>query len=470
MSIKDFDFVIIGSGPAGQKAALQARQAGASVVVIERERTVGGHCVHYGTIPSKTLRETTLALDSFRARGGRVFDLQVPEGTKVESLMTRLERVIGAHVHYISDQLGRTGIQVIAGRAQFLSPKEIEVVSVTRERTVVTGKNIVVATGSRPRQPTNVPVDHEHILDSDSILSITYLPRSITILGAGVIASEYASIFAALGVEVTMVDRRDRPLGFLDRDLTDAFEASFRRRGGVYFPCESVNEVTFDGLMTHTYLESGKILKSEKLLCALGRVANLEDLHLENAGLEATARGLLKVDQSLRTSVPHIYAVGDVIGPPSLASSAMEQGRRAACHALGLPAPSTMNLVPAGIYTIPEMSAVGLTEEEAVEKYGGVMTGFAHYEEIARGHVAGVTDGLLKLVCDAAGERVLGIHIVGEGATELIHVGQMGLLMGANIDTFVENTFNFPTFAECYRVAALNIVEKRTQKRATKAA
>ncbi len=461
-----FDMVVIGSGPAGQKAAIQGSKANKKVLVIEKETAVGGHCVHYGTIPSKTLRETTVALEGFRTRAAGAFDLSIPEGTKVTSLMTRLQQVVRGHEEYIGDQLERNGIEVRKGRARFVSDHKIEVQSVSRtQNSLVYGEVIIVATGSSPRRPDNVPIDHEHILDSDSLLSLNYLPRSLTVLGAGVIASEYASIFASLGTKVTMIDNRDRPVGFLDSDLTDRFEAAFRRKGGLYLPKEKIESVEFDGMMTKTYLGGGKVIESEKLLCALGRLANIRGLNLEGIGIEPTSRGLLPVDENLRTSIPHIYGVGDVIGPPSLASSAMEQGRRAACHALGLPTPGNLDTIPSGIYTIPEMSSVGLTEAQAIEKYGDAVVGRAKFEEIARGHVSGVTDGLLKLVSDPEGRRVLGIHIVGESATELIHVGQMAILTKADISVFIDNTFNFPTFAECYRVAALDVVGQVEERR-----
>ena len=460
-----FDLVVLGSGPGGQKAAIQAAKAGARVAVVEQKRDVGGHCVHSATIPSKTLRETTLALDVFRSRSGELFELDIPEGTRVESLLQRLDCVTQGHVDFISNQLERNGVEIIGGRARFASPHVIEVESVRGPLRRVEAEYVIVATGSRPRQPNNIAIDHEHILDSDSVLSLTYLPRSLVVLGAGVIGSEYASIFSSLGVEVILIDRRDRPVAFLDRDLTDGFEQAFKRRGGVYIPGTLPESVEFDGIEVCVRLNEGNTLRAEKVLCSLGRIPNLEALQLEKAGLSANARGILEVDGALRTSVPHIFGVGDVIGPPSLASWAMEQGRRAARNALGLDTSSHTGPSPAGIYTIPEMAMVGMTEEEVRKEHGDATVGVARYSELSRGHIAGVTDGLLKIVADPSGERVLGVHILGEGATELIHVGQMALLMNASPSVFVENTFNFPTFAEGYRVAALSIAG---QKRGTK--
>jgi len=460
--METFDFVIIGSGPAGQKAAIEASEAGRTVLVVEQDHSVGGACVHRGTIPSKTLRETAMALLGFRRRTGSVFEVQMPQDLQVVSLMTRMEQVIRGHERYMSSQLHRARITSCHGRASFLSPSEIEITNVLGERRKVHAAQIVIATGSRPRSPKEIPIDHEHILDSDSILSMIYLPQSLTVLGAGVIASEYASIFASLGVKVTMIDRGDRPVSFLDAELTQRFLADFERVGGRFIGKAKVQKVEWDGISAvQTSLEDGTVISSEKLLCALGREANLQGLKIECAGLKPSDRGLLVVNEYCQTSVPHIYAVGDVIGPPSLASSSMEQGRRAARHALSLPLGGSKESIPMGIYTIPEMSSVGLNEQQAVERFGGAIVGRAPFEELARGQIAAIEHGLLKLVADPSGQKLLGVQIVGEGAAELIHLGQMGLAYGADIDVFIENIFNFPTLAEAYRVAALDIARKR---------
>ena len=278
------------------------------------------------------------------------------------------------------------------------------------------------------------------------------------------IASEYASIFALLGVQVTMVDTADRPLKFLDKELTDQFCQAFEETGGKYCGQQKIKNVQWDGFSkVTTTFENGETLESEKMLVALGRVANLEHLHIQAAGITPTPRGLIPVNDQCQTTVPHIYAVGDVIGPPSLASCSMEQGRRAVCHALDINPGVTPENIPMGIYTIPEMSSVGLSEQEAREKCGGAIVGRAHFSEIARGQISGMTSGLLKMIADPKGEKLLGVHIVGEGATELIHIGQMGLLHNLHIDRFVENIFNFPTLAEAYRVAALDIAKQRNK-------
>ena len=456
-----YDLIVIGSGPAGQKAAIQGAKAGKHVALIEQNREVGGACVYQGTIPSKTLRESAIQMVQF-LQATDVFEFRMRDDVKIASLMTRLDKVVHAHGAFMTEQVARNGIERWHGRAQFISDREIQVKGLDGTTTALTGQRIVIATGSRPRVPDHIPIDHEHILDSDSILSLVYLPKSLTVLGGGVIASEYASIFSLLGVQVTMIDTADRPLKFLDPELTDQFCEAFEKTGGRYRGQLTIQSAQWDGFSkVITRLENGEILESEKMLVALGRVANLEHLNIQAAGLDPTTRGLIAVNAHCQTTVPHIYAVGDVIGPPSLASCSMEQGRRAACHALGLDSGDAPEHIPMGIYTIPEMSSVGLSEQDAIEKFGGALVGRARFHEIARGQISGMTNGLMKMVADAKGEKLLGVHIVGEGATELIHIGQMGLLHNIDIDRFVDNIFNFPTLAEAYRVAALDIAKQR---------
>ena len=456
-----FDLIVIGSGPAGQKAAIQGAKAGKRVAVVEQTRQVGGACVYQGTIPSKTLRESALQMVRFLGTTN-VFEFRLRDDVKIASLMTRLDHVTRAHGAFMNEQLTRNGIERFHGRATFLSDREVQIQCLDGSRTNLHAPIIVIATGSRPRVPDHIPIDHEHILDSDSILSLVYLPKTLTVLGGGVIASEYASIFALLGVQVVMVDTADRPLKFLDQELTDQFCQAFEKTGGRYQGQQKIQEVRWDGFSkVLTTLGNGQTLESEKMLVALGRVANIDHLNVQAAGLTPTSRGLISVNEHCQTSVPHIYAVGDVIGPPSLASCSMEQGRRAVCHALHLNPGCPPEHIPLGIYTIPEMSCVGLSEQEVREQQGGALIGRARFQEIARGQISGMTNGLLKMISDQKGERLLGIHIVGEGATELIHIGQMGLLHQIHIDRFVENIFNFPTLAEAYRVAALDIVKQR---------
>lgn len=462
---ESFDMIVIGSGPAGQKAAVQAAKQGRKVALIERGRELGGSCVHRGTIPSKTLRENALRVKNMRMNAA-IANFELAEDLELVTLISRLEEVLDAHDNYMRKQLERNNVNVIHGRAKFLSPTQVEITKVRGESLLMEAEHIVIATGSYPRNPANIAIDHENLFDSDSILSMMYLPKSLTVLGGGVIASEYASIFQALGVKVTMVDKYPSPLGFLDEDLTAKFVSAFEHMGGTWLGNKNVLRSYWNGFdKTVTECEDGTVVESDKLLCAAGRLANVDDLCIENAGLKLNDRGLISVNDNLQTEVFTIYAAGDVIGPPSLASASMEQGRRASCNALDMPVGAMQSLIPSGIYSIPELSSVGLSEKQAREKYGDILIGVSNFEEIARGQISGIQDGMLKIVCDADGMRVLGVMIVGEGATELIHIGQMALIAEANVDIFIESIFNFPTLAEAYRVAALEIIGQRATKR-----
>lgn len=464
-----FDIIVIGAGPAGQKAAIQGAKAGKRVALIERERGIGGSCVYRGTIPSKTLRESALHLDRLK-RAGTAFEFSLKPDTQIATLLSRLEDVVKTHDTFMSKQLRRNGISLFHGRAHFINKRIIEMQAVDGARQQFTADTIVVATGSRPRNPDEIPVDHEHILDSDSLLSMIYLPRSLAIIGGGVIGCEYASIFALLGVHVTLIDRAPAPLQFMDQELVKQFIESFAQQGGHYLGGQKVKNVHWDDA-THvvTTLGNGLTIKSEKLLVALGRQANVEDLNLGAAGLMVTTKGTLSVNQFCQTNVPHIYAVGDMVGAPALASKAMEQGRRAVRHALNLPIGDAASTIPLGVYTIPEMASIGLDETSARERYRDPLIGRAKFEEVARAQISGTGHGLLKMVADPAGERLLGVQIVGDSATELVHVGQLALQQGATIESFIDNVFNFPTYAEAYRVAALDILGQ-VAKRQTAAA
>ena len=467
----DFEMLVIGSGPAGQKAAIQAAKAGRRVAIVEREREVGGACVHTGTIPSKSLREQALrrravlrlgtgAGASSRRPAADAHDVPLAE------LLADVGATVAAHDRYMGAQLERNGIERLHARARFQDSRHVELLQVGGGRRTLSAERIVIATGSRPRAPQTLAVDHEHVLDSDSILSLAYLPRSLLVLGGGVIASEYAATFAALGCRVCQVDRQDRPLAFLDAELVRYYLDELELNRGQFIGGRQVRTATWDeaGGQVVTRFDRAADIVTDKVLVALGRIANVEDLDLQAVGIALTRAGHIEVDDRLQTTVPGIYAAGDVIGPPALASAAMEQGRRAACHALGLLSVTELagtQHLPSGIYAIPEMSTVGLDEAAARAHFGGALVGRARFDEIARGQISGAARGLLKLIADPGGRRVVGVQIVGDGATELVHIGQMGLAAAADVDAYVDTVFNFPTMAEAYRVAALDIVRQR---------
>lgn len=457
-----YDIIVIGSGPAGQKAAVQAAKEQKKVAMIEVDKVLGGACVHRGTIPSKTLRENALRISKLR-RHAELFSFSLRTDMEMAALIDNMHSVVSAHDEYIQKQIARNNIEWIRGRASFVDAKTIHLLLPGGKTQRLSADFFVIATGSIPREVDNINVDHEHVYDSDSILSMIYLPQTLTVLGGGVIASEYASIFASLGVKVTMIDRYPRPLGFLDAALTDRFVHAFESEDAQFIPNAVVKRVYWDGVSkVVTELEDGREFVSDKLLSAAGRVANIKGLNIEKAGVFLNESGIIPVDRFFKTVVDNIYAAGDVVGPPSLASVSMEQGRRASCAALGLDMSQMTNTIPGGIYAIPELSTVGISELQAVEDYGKPIIGVARFDEIARGQISGVQDGLLRLIADPQGEKLLGVQIIGEGATELIHIGQMALLSGMDIDAFVDNIFNFPTMAEAYRVAALHIVGQRS--------
>ena len=452
--VEQFDVVVIGSGPAGQKAAIQSAKAGKRVAVIERDRQVGGSCVHTGTIPSKSLREHAI-----RQRVRHVNLMDEP----IQSLLDGVSDTVAAHDAYMSAQLERNHIELLRGRASFVSSHELVMRCIDGSQVTVRAPIVIIATGSRPRTPPHLGVDHEHVLDSDSILSLAYLPRSLLVLGGGVIASEYAAMFAALGCKVTQADQHDAPLSFLDPELTNYYVDELRRNGGEYIPGADAVLTKWDGVsQVRTDFKDGRSIFADKVLVAVGRIANVDGLNLEAAGIALTSRGHIQVDDDLKTTANGVYAAGDVVGPPALASVSMEQGRRAACHALGLLVPSDpVSRLPSGVYTIPEIATVGLDEDGARRHFGGAIVGRARFEEIARGQINGCQHGILKLVADPGGRRVVGVQIAGDGATELVHIGQLGLAAELDVDAYVDNVFNFPTMAEAYRIAALDIVKQR---------
>ena len=466
---EEFDLIVIGSGPGGQKAAIQGASAGLKVALVDRERKVGGTCVHHGTIPSKTLREAALTITTLR-RNADVFDFNLKDNMEVSTLMRRLDSVLGSYTDFIAEYIRSHGISYFHGRAAIVDANTISLSAIKGAQSYLKAKNIVIATGSRPRTPPDIPVDHENILDSDSILSMIYLPRSLTVVGGGVIAAEYASIFSLLGVKVTMFDRTPRPLMFMEPECTERFLNHFTTHGGEYIGDTSYESVEWDNVsQVKTKLANGMEITSDKMLVAQGRIANTEKLGLENLGIELGRNGTIPVDENYQTPVPGVYAVGDVIGPPSLASVSMEQGRRAICHALGTDPGSKFELVPIGIYSVPELSSVGLSEQEAREQYGDdIIIGRASFDEVARGQIAGIQEGLLKMISDPEGKKILGVHIVAEGATDLIHVGEMAIINNNDVRVFLENVMNFPTLGEAYRIAALNIVTKLNERASRK--
>lgn len=457
-----YDLIVIGSGPGGQKAAVQGAEAGLKTALIEREREVGGSCVHRGTIPSKTLREAALSITTFK-RNIEIFDFKLKDNMEIATLMTRLDSVLDSYSRFMADYLKGYGITQRHGRASFIDDTTILLTTVGGKKYTLKTKYVVIATGSRPRKPESIDVDHEHILDSDSILNMIYLPRSLTVVGAGVIAAEYASIFSLLGVQVTMFDRTPRPLMFMEPELTETFLDHFTRNGGKYIGNVRAKSIEWNGAsQVRTTLDNGMVIESDKAMVAQGRLANTEGLNLESLQLERGRNGTIAVNESYQTSKPNIYAVGDVIGPPSLASVSMEQGRRAVNAILGKAPRQGISTVPVGIYAVPELSSIGLSEEEAKKQFGeDVLIGRANFEEVARGQIAGIQDGMLKMIADPQGERILGVHIVAEGATDLIHVGEMAILNENSVSVFLDNIVNFPTLGEAYRIAAWNILRQR---------
>ena len=453
--------ICIGSGPAGQRAAVQTAKLGRRAVVIERRGTVGGVCVDTGTIPSKTFREAVISLAAPSALMGQGVARGRIRPTAAD-LLARVDQVMRKEADVISNQLGRNGVEVVMGRASFVDPHTISV-ETEHGPHLIEGDNIIIAVGTVPTQPPGAVADGDLVLTSDDIGRITRVPQSLTVVGAGVIGVEYASMFAALGVNVTLIDRRDRPLEFLDAEIVDELLHQLRKMNVGYRPNEGVASVEIiDGPTRRVAIktESGKRIVSDMVLFTVGRVGATAGLGLEHAGITADDRGRLKVDDCFRTEVPHIYAVGDIIGYPSLAATSGEQGRLAACHAFGTSARPMSPHFPIGLYAIPEVSMVGAPEHELTKNKIPYEIGVARYREIARGNILGDDSGFLKLLFHRDDRRLLGVHIMGTGATELLHIGQAVFGLGAGLDYFLDTVFNYPTLAECYKVAALNAANK----------
>jgi NAD(P) transhydrogenase len=450
----DYDLIVIGTGPAGEKAAAQAAYFGKRVVAIERAAEPGGAGTHTGTVPSKTLREASMYLSGFRSRDMYGIAVELEPTATLPRLMSRKSAIEESESKRIRHNLDRHGIVCLKGVGGFLDAHTVLVASAERAQRV-TGSVILIATGSRPAHPKDIDFDDAHIHDSDEVLDIERIPQSLTILGAGVIGCEYACMFAALGVKVTLVDARAAILGFLDHEMVAQLTGSMRRmeidlRLGV--PWKSVRR---DGDKIVVTFDDGPAVASEHLLYAAGREGRTHDLNLGAVGIQADSRGYLKVNERYETSVPNILAAGDVIGFPALAATSMEQGRVAVCHAFGFDYKrSVADLVPYGIYTIPEVSALGETEDSCRSKGIPYVIGTARYAENARGKIAGDTEGILKLIVDRRTRKLVGVHVIGERATELVHIGQAVVHLGGSIDTFIEMVFNFPSLAEAYKYAA----------------
>ncbi|MCJ8518299.1 NAD(P) transhydrogenase [Pseudorhizobium tarimense] len=453
-----YDLIVVGSGPAGRRAAIQAAKLEKSVLVIERGRRVGGVSVHTGTIPSKTLRETALNLSGWRERGFYGQSYRVKQDISADDLRRRLLITLDHEVEVLEHQFSRNRVQHIRGTAKFTDPNTLEVEKTDGEVMHVSATSILLSVGTRPYRPTNIPFDGAAIIDSDELLEIKQVPRSLIVVGAGVIGIEYATIFSALDTQVTVVEPRQSMLDFIDKEIVEDFTYQLRDRNMKLIFGQTVEKIEKDeNGKCRIELSNHRVLQSETVLFAAGRMGATDTLNLPAAGLEADSRGRLKVDpETFQTSVPHIYAAGDVVGFPSLASTSMEQGRIAARHAVGAPASEPPQYFPYGIYAVPEISTCGLTEEEVIERGIPYETGIAHFRETSRGHIMGLDTGLLKMIFSRKTRRLLGVHIVGEGATELVHIGQAVLNLKGTVDYFVENTFNYPTLAEAYKIAGLD--------------
>ena len=452
-----YDLVAIGSGPAGQRAVIQAAKLGKRVALVEQSSEIGGVALHTGTIPSKTLREAVLYLTGWRQRGYYGHDHRLKSEITADDLKQRLTIPIRHEEEIIRDQIARNGIELFIGTGSFIDPHKIQVVNQNGDIKELESEYFLIATGTRPRRPDNIPFDDHTIVDADGILKLEKLPHSMTVIGAGVIGIEYATMFNTLDIKVTVVHEHDSMLPFIDSEIMEEFNHYQRDTGMIFRLGEKVAEVKHNEAgNVVTRLESGKQIVSELLLFTAGRIGRTSSLNLENAGLDADKRHYLKVDEYFRTPVPHIYAAGDVIGFPSLASTSMEQGRLVALHAFDRPTYNPMSNIPYGIYAVPEISMVGKTEQELIEQQIPYEVGEARFRETARGQILGLREGLLKIIVDLESKRILGVHVVGAGATELVHIGQAAMMLNGTLDYLVNSVFNYPTLAEAYKIAALD--------------
>jgi NAD(P) transhydrogenase len=461
--VDDFDLIVLGSGPGGQKAAIAAAKLGRRVAVVDRRNMIGGVCINTGTIPSKTLREAVLYLTGLNQRELYGQSYRVKEDITVADLGMRTQHVIGREIDVIRSQLARNHVTVLSGMGRFLDPHTIGVVDSESREQKITGDKVVIATGTSPVRPSSVEFDERTIIDSDGVLHMDRVPDSMVVVGAGVIGIEYASMFAALGTKVTVVERRDRMLEFCDLEVVEALKYQLRDLAVTFRFGEAVAAVERHPRGTITTLESGKKIPADTVMYSAGRQGMTADLSLDSAGLTADDRGRISVDEHFRTEVPHIYAVGDVIGFPSLAATSMEQGRLAAQHACGEPTVAMHGLQPIGIYAIPEISFVGRTEDELTKASVPFEVGVSRYRELARGQIIGDSYGMLKLLVSPEDHKLLGVHVFGTGATELVHIGQTVMGCGGTVDYLVDTVFNYPTLAESYKIAALDAMNKMRQ-------
>jgi NAD(P) transhydrogenase len=457
----DLDLIVIGSGPSGQRAAIQAAKLGKRVAVVERRLRLGGNSIHTGTIPSKTLREAVL--DELASRPLDMPDPIHPEQherTAVQHLMDMTARVVGAETAVVREQLRRNDVGLLFGEGSFVDAHTVRVRDDTTVRDY-TAEHVIIAVGTTPARPPDVEFDDATIIDSDGILKLKQrVPRTMTVVGAGVIGVEYASMFGALGTKVSIVDQRTRVLDFLDGEIGETLQYLLRRQNVTFRLNEKVAAVERSDGSVKTRLASGKEIRSESVLYATGRQGSTDGLGLENAGLEADKRGRIPVDEEYRTAVPTIFAVGDVCGPPGLAAAAMEQGRIATLHAFDQPVHLVPELIPTGVYSIPEIGMVGRTEEQLTQAAVPYVAGVSRWGELARGVMTGDETGMLKLLVSTEDRRVLGVHAIGTAATELVHIGQAVMGGGSSVDFLVAAVFNYPTFAESYKVAALDAVNR----------
>jgi NAD(P) transhydrogenase len=461
--VYDFDVLVVGSGPGGQKAAIGAAKLGRRVAVVERRHMMGGVCINTGTIPSKTLREAVLYLTGLNQRELYGQSYRVKEDITVADLGMRTQHVIGREVHVVRSQLTRNHVTVVLGSGRFLDPHTIGVTDGTGHEAKITADKIVIATGTCPARPASVEFDESSIIDSDGILRLDRVPESMVVVGAGVIGIEYASMFAALGTKVTVVERRERMLDFCDLEIVEALKYHLRDLAVTFRFRETVAAVERHKRGSITVLESGKKIPADTVMYSAGRHGMTAELQLDAAGLSADDRGRIRVDEYFRTELDHIYAVGDVIGFPSLAATSMEQGRLAALHACGEPVNGMLSLQPIGIYTIPEISFAGRTEDELTATRVPFEVGISRYRELARGQIIGDSYGMLKLLVSPEDRSLLGVHVFGTGATELVHIGQAVMGCGGTVDYLVDAVFNYPTLAESYKVAALDAMNKMRQ-------